>query len=233
MTLDAVIFDFDGLIFDSETPIYRASAAALAEMGHAGLTEAQWSVCIGLGEDDSWAALCTAIGAELDRDDFEARYHAQDRAWRETLPPLPGVEDLLAALAEAGVPCGVASSSSCAWVEGNLERLGLLHRFAVVAGRDRVGGRSKPAPDSYLYAVAELGADPDRTVALEDSAPGIAAAQAAGLTVVAVPSAITIHTDLSAADHTVTDLTHLTIADLERLVEVARSGRGEVLDERG
>jgi HAD superfamily hydrolase (TIGR01509 family) len=218
VALDAVVFDFDGLVFDSETPIYRASAAALAEMGHPGLTEAQWSVCIGLGEEDSWSALGTALGAALDRDEFEARYQAQDRSWRDSLPALPGVEDLLAELAGAGVPCGVASSSSCAWVEGNLERLGLLHRFAVVAGRDRVGGRSKPAPDSYLYAVAHLGADPARTVALEDSAPGIAAAQAAGLTVVAVPSRITVHTDLSAAHHTVTDLTHLSVADLARLV---------------
>ena len=216
--LQAVVFDFDGLIFDSETPIYRASAAALAELGYPGLTEQQWSVCIGLGEDDSWAALCGALGADLDRDEFEARYQAQDRSWRDQLPALPGVIDLLADLAAQGIPCGVASSSSCAWVEGHLDRLAIREHFAVIAGRDRVNGRSKPAPDSYLFACRELGADPARSVALEDSAPGIAAALAAGMSVVAVPSRITLHTDLTAAHRQVENLTHLTVEHLRRLV---------------
>ena len=81
-----------------------------------------------------------------------------------------------------------------------------------------MGGRTKPAPDAYLLACRDLGADPASAVALEDSAHGLAAALAAGLTAVAVPSAITVHTDLSAAHHTVPSLTALTVDLLRNLV---------------
>lgn len=218
LPIDAVVFDFDGLIIDSETPIFRATAAALAEQGLV-LTVPGWATVVGHGEADSFQALQRAVGGEIDREAYEVAYAAQDRSWHETEPALPGVADLFAALAEDGIPCGVASSSSSRWVEGHLDRLGLRHLVSAVATADRVGGRSKPAPDTYLLACADLGADPARSVALEDSAPGIAAARAAGLTVVAVPSHITRHTDLSAAHHQVPDLTHLDPAGLAALVE--------------
>lgn len=213
----AVVFDFDGLIMDSETPIYRATAEGLATLGHELSVEA-WATVVGHGEEDSFLALQRAIGASLDRDAFDAAYRATDRSWRDRQPALPGVEALLDALAEAAIPCGVASSSSVDWVGGHLERLGLLDRFATLATADRVGGRSKPAPDTYLLACADLGAEPSSTVALEDSAPGIAAALAAGLRVVAVPSHITVHTDLSAAHHTVDTLELVTLETLAALL---------------
>ncbi len=217
MTLEAVVFDFDGLIVDSEMPIYRGTATALAEQGLS-LTVAAWSRVVGHGEADSFGALERAVGDTIDRDRFDAVYATQDRAWHETLPALPGVEALLGALAEAGVPCAVASSSSSNWIETHLARLGLRHRFGAVATADKVGGRSKPAPDTYLLACAELGATPTRSVALEDSGPGIAAARAAGLRVVAVPSEITAHSDLSAADRSVASLEALDVATLTALV---------------
>lgn len=215
--LEAVVLDFDGTIVDSEMPIYRAAAAALAEMGHT-LDVAGWAGAVGHGHDESYRALCRAVGAEFDRSDFDDRYGRQDRAWEQELPALPGVEALLDALAAAGVPVGVASSSSARWVEGHLERLGLRDRIAVVASRDQVGGRPKPDPASYRWAVERLGADPARTVAVEDSAPGIAAALGAGLTVVAVPSEITRHTDLSAAHVSVGSLLELSPASLAALL---------------
>lgn len=216
--LEAVVFDFDGLIVDSETPIFRATAAALAGLGHR-LTIEGWATVVGHGEEDSFRALQSAVGATLDRSAYEAAYAAQDRSWRETVPALPGVVELLEALAEAQIPCGVASSSSSTWVEGHLDRLGLRHLVGAVATADRVGGRSKPAPDTYLLACADLGARPAGSVALEDSAPGIAAALAAGLTAVAVPSEITRHTDLRAARRSVPDLTHLTPSILAALLD--------------
>jgi putative hydrolase of the HAD superfamily len=215
--LDAVVFDFDGTIFDSETPIYLASAAALAEMGLA-LTIEGWATVVGHGEDDSYRAMCAAVGTVFDREEFEARYDAQDRSWRDDLPPLPGVERLTAELVAGGIGLAIASSSPASWVEHHLERLGLAERFPIVATRDRVEGRSKPDPASYRYAVEHLGAAPERTVAIEDSAPGIAAALGAGLTVVSVPSEITRHTDLSAAHATVTSLEDVSAAGLAALV---------------
>lgn len=196
--LDAVVLDFDGTMVDSEMPIYLGAARALAEMGFE-LTVPGWATVVGHGEDDSYEAMCAAVGARFDRADFERRTRSYDRSWHDELPALPGVVELLDALGAAGVPCGVASSSSSGWVDRHLERLGLLDRFAVVATRDRVGGRTKPDPAAYRFALDALGTDPVRSVAIEDSAPGIASALAAGLQVLAVPSEITRHTDLSAA----------------------------------
>ncbi|WP_426574339.1 HAD family hydrolase [Aquihabitans sp. McL0605] len=213
----AVVFDFDGTIFDSETPIYLAYAAALADMGHT-LTVPGWATVVGHGEDDSYRAMCAAVGAQFDRDELEARYEQQDRSWRDTLPALPGVELLLQELDAADVPCGIASSSPERWVEPHLVRLGLRHHFDVIATRDHVGGRSKPDPASYRYAVEQLGADPARSIAIEDSSPGITAALAAGLLAVAVPSEITRHTDLSAAHLTVSSMEALTLAALIELL---------------
>lgn len=214
---DAVIFDFDGTIFDSETPIYQAYAAALAELGLE-LTIPGWATVVGHAEDESHLALCAAVGVDIDRDDLEERSARQDRSWRDTLPALPGVEALLDELTAAGVPLGIASSSPESWVETHLVRLGLRDRFAVIASRDQVEGRGKPDPASYRYATRALGADPARTIAIEDSNPGVTAALAADLTVVAVPSEITQHTDLSAAHHTVASLEHLDLATLQRLL---------------
>lgn len=215
--IEAVVFDFDGTIFDSETPIFRASAAALAEMG-LNLTIEGWATVVGHGEDDSYRALCAAVGAPFDRTEFEARYDAQDRSWRDTLPALPGVRELVQELVAAAVPLGIASSSPASWVEHHLDRLGLRDAFTVVATRDRVDGRSKPDPASYRFAVQHLGAHPARSVAIEDSRPGITAALGAGLTVVAVPSEITVHTDLSGAHHTVASVADLDLAGLSALL---------------
>lgn len=214
---DAVVFDFDGLIFDSETPIFRASAGALALLGH-DLTIEAWATVVGHGDADGWAALQRAVGAGIDRVAYDEAYAAQDRSWRDTQPVLPGVVGLLDALHGAGVACAIASSSPSTWIETHLDRLGLRNRFATIASEDRVGGRTKPAPDTYLLACADLAAEPARSVALEDSAPGVAAARAAGLNVVAVPSEITRHTDLSAAHRTMVTLEHLTLAELVDLV---------------
>lgn len=220
----AVVFDFDGTIFDSETPIYRASAAAVASLGHE-LTIQGWATVVGHGEEDSWRALVAAVGAELDRDAYEAAYGSQDRSWRDTLPALPGILELVDELHGAGVPLGIASSSPAEWLETHLTRLGLRDRFTSVASRDRVGGRSKPAPDTYQLACRELGVDPARAVAIEDSSPGVAAALGAGLNVVVVPTEITRHTDTSAAHLTVGSVADLTLADLAELV-ATRTGTG-------
>jgi len=225
---DAVVFDFDGLIFDSETPIFRASADALTLLGH-DLTVEAWATVVGHGDLDGFAALQQAVGAEIDRTAYDDAYASQDRSWRDTQPALPGVVGLLDALHGVGVPCGIASSSPGSWIDTHLARLGLSDRFDTIASEDRVGGRSKPAPDTYVLACKDLGAAPARSVALEDSSPGIAAALAAGLNVVAVPSAITRHTDLSAAHLTVSSLDHLTLVELCELVagRVAAAGDRE------
>lgn len=224
MSLEAVVFDFDGLIIDSEWVIFETAQAAFAVHGHDLRVEA-WATIVGLGEGDdelAWSTLLRAQGIEgFELTTFSATYTAQDRSNRDALPLLPGVEVLMDSLTAAGVPIGVASSSSVEWLERHLDRLELLHRFDTLVGADVVGGVGKPAPDVYLRACADLGADPARSVALEDSAHGVTAARAAGMWAVAVPSRITRFNDFGHADLVVGSLADLTVTDLASLVERA------------
>lgn len=223
MTLEAVVFDFDGLIIDSEWAIYETACAAFAELGHDLSVEA-WGTIVGLGDDDeeaSWATLCGAMGIELDNAAFSAAYAAQDRSNRDSLPLMPGVEVLVDSLVAEGVPIGVASSSSLDWLDRHLGRLGLATHFGAVVGADVVGGVGKPAPDVYLRACADLGAAPVRSVAIEDSAHGVSAAKAAGMAAVAVPGVLTRAHDLSHADLQVGSLGDLTVPLLRGLVDRA------------
>lgn len=231
MTLEAVVFDFDGLILDTEWAIYESAVAAFEAHGHRLPVEA-WSTIIGTnGDTDStwWDTVCAAAEVTgFDLADFEVVYEAQDRSSRDSLPALPGVIELVDALVGAGVPLGVASSSSRAWLDRHLGRLGLAEHFGTLVGADLVGGVGKPAPDVYLRACSDLGADPARSVALEDSAHGATAAKAAGMAVVAVPSRITIHNDFSHADLVVDALTDL---DLPRLAALLPGGSAGALRE--
>ncbi len=230
MSLEAVVFDFDGLIIDSEWAIYETACAAFAEHGHDLSVEA-WGTIVGLGDDDdeaAWTTLCAAMGIELDNELFSASYAAQDRSNRDALPLLPGVEVLVDSLVAGGVAIGVASSSSLDWLDRHLGRLGLRPRFGAVIGADLVGGVGKPAPHVYLRACADLGADPARSVALEDSAHGVAAAKAAGMVAVAVPGVLTRAHDLSHADLVVESLTELTVPGLRALVDRAMGSTSPV-----
>jgi putative hydrolase of the HAD superfamily len=223
MTLEAVVFDFDGLIIDSEWAIFETAVAAFAVHGH-DLTVEAWATIVGLGDDDdelAWSMLTQAMEIELDNATFSATYAAQDRSNRDSLPLLPGIEVLVDSLVAAGVPIGVASSSSLEWLDRHLGRLGLRPRFGAVVGADLVGGVGKPAPDVYLRACADLGAKPASSVALEDSAHGVASAKAAGMTAVAVPSRITRFNDFGAADLVVDSVEDLNVTLLEELVDRA------------
>ena len=227
MTLEAVVFDFDGLIIDSEWVIYETARAAFAVHGHELRVEA-WSTIVGINERTEpgwWELVCAAAGVTFDRVDYEAAYEAQDRSNRDSLPPMPGVVDLVEALGAEGVPLGIASSSSLGWLERHLPRLGLDGRFAAVIGSDLVGGVGKPAPDVYLRACADLGVAPGRSVAIEDSGHGIAAGKAAGMAVVAVPGRITRFQDLTGADLLVDSLAALHPHRLAALVADRRPVR--------
>lgn len=216
-----MVFDFDGLIMDSEWVIYEAARAAFSAHGHE-LTLEAWAGKVGTNDEDDptwWDRLCGATGVVgFERGAFAASYGEQDRSGRDSLPLLPGVEVLVDSLSAAGVPLGVASSSHGAWLERHLGRLGLLGRFGTLVGADRVGGVGKPAPDVYLRACEDLDADPRRSVALEDSGHGATAAKAAGMQAVVVPNRITRFNDVAHADLVVGSLADLTVADLEALV---------------
>jgi len=217
--LAAVVFDFDGLILDTEWPIYETARSTFAHFGHR-LDVEDWVGIVGLADGDGgwYDQLCARLGVTVARTDYDRVYLGHDRSDRDRLEPLPGVVDLLGAVRAAGLPVGIASSSELEWIERHLNRLSILDRFDAVTGVDHVGGVGKPEPDVYLAACRALGAEPANAVAIEDSGHGVAAAKAAGMACVAVPNRITRHTDLSAADLVVDSLADVTVSDLEATV---------------
>jgi HAD superfamily hydrolase (TIGR01509 family) len=226
VNLEAVVFDFDGLIIDSEWVIFETAVAAFAANGHELRLEA-WATIVGTNDQHDptwWDRLSTANGTSFDRALYDAAYEAQDRSSRDHLPTLAGVVELVDALHGAGVPLGIASSSSRGWLDRHLGRLGLDTKFDAIIGADLVGGVGKPNPDVYLRACADLGADPHRAVALEDSAHGVTAAKAAGMAAVAVPSRITRHNDFAHADLVVDSLLDLDVATLRDLLDLTGAG---------
>jgi HAD superfamily hydrolase (TIGR01509 family) len=184
---DAIVFDNDGLLLDTEEAWTRAELDLFARYGREFTMEHKRSL---LGSSHAIAAAKLEAMLERPGEGEALMDELHDLVMVEALAgvaPRPGALDLLAALRERGMPVAVASNSSRPFVERTLGGAGLLDgRFATVVTGDEVE-RPKPAPDLYLAACAALGASPDRCAALEDSAPGVESARTAGLFVIAVP----------------------------------------------
>jgi len=219
VSLAAVIFDFDGVILDSETAAFESHRRIYQRCG-ASLTVEEWCGQIGVYAEDEelrwFRELCARSTSPPTQAEFEAE---ERRLFHELAPsePMPGIRDLLSALADAGVPTAIASTSPLRWVAPATERLGLISSFRTIVSGDDVL-RRKPAPDVYLEAARRLGVDPSRSVAIEDSAPGIASARAAGLKTVAIPHWLTERHELSGADLRVAHAGELTITRLTTLI---------------
>jgi HAD superfamily hydrolase (TIGR01509 family) len=210
----ALVFDFDGLILDTEGPVYTAWAEAFAAHGCGDLTIDEWAHEIGtIGGLDLIGMMRARAPEPFDEDEM----HEQRRVRREELLArewtLPGVIDWLDGAAARGLGIAIASSSAADWVEPHLARLGLTARFAHVATGDQVAA-PKPAPDVYLAACNALAVDPADAIAIEDSPNGVRAAKAAGLRCIAVPHAITALLDLSEADLVLESLAAVTLDEV-------------------
>jgi HAD superfamily hydrolase (TIGR01509 family) len=217
--LAAVVFDFDGVILDSETPEYESHRRIFEQYG-VPLTVEEWCDQIGVWvehHEQRWhAQLCERTTRAPGWPAFEAEKH---RLFQELVPlaPMRGIVNLLDALAARAVPLAIASTAPASWVVAAVERLGLQDRFqAIVTAYDVP--RRKPAPDAYLEAARRIGVDPVRSVAIEDSGPGIASARAAGLKTVAIPHWLTERHDLAAADLRVAHAGEITLDVLEGLI---------------
>lgn len=215
MVIEALIFDFDGLIVDTEGPVYQAWREVYEQHGQE-LRLELWQTVIGRGSNwfDPLQELERRLGRSLDRDRLSAARRVREMELVVALPVLPGVQEWRAGAAGLGLQLGVASSSSRAWVTGHLDRLGLGDGWGAIRCRDDVA-RAKPDPDLYLAVTEALGVPPGAALAIEDSPNGIAAAKAAGLFCVAVPNPLTAALDFSAAD---IQLSSLADSDLESVI---------------
>jgi HAD superfamily hydrolase (TIGR01509 family) len=211
-TLRGLVFDFDGLICDTETSSYETAHEIYAEHG-VELTVAQWQSRIGTHGRHWLADLESAIGPLSDRDALTERRRLAHHERLLAEQAQPGVADFTARAVDAGLVLAVASSSSLQWVTDHLDRLGLLDRFSAISTSED-GVPAKPEPEVYRRALAAIGADASEAVAFEDSPNGVAAAKAAGLFCVAVPNRMTSGLDLSGADMVVESFLKLDLDDL-------------------
>jgi HAD superfamily hydrolase (TIGR01509 family) len=202
VVIRALIFDFDGLILETETPAYEAWAEVYREFGHE-LPKELWLEYIGRegGWFDALAYLEGLIGPRDDRDAIQERRDARKTELVMAVAESAGLRALLSDARARGLRLAVCSSSTPKWVLGHLDRLDLRTFFDHIQCRDRPDLRAKPAPDLYLAACAGLGIRPDEAIAFEDSRNGMLAAQAAGMRCVVVPNELTIAMDLDGADH--------------------------------
>ncbi len=221
MQVGVVIFDFDGVILDSETPEYLAWKTVYARYGLE-FPLASWLQNIGRndGPFDPLGPFRRATSPVAP--DTAATLWQEQRTTleREFLTPLPGVLRLLEGLRRQRMRTGIASSSRISRVRELLTELGLEDQFDAVACGDEVA-RAKPAPDVYLLAARRLGAAPTACVALEDSEHGVRAAKSAGMWCIAVPSDLTRSMDFSAADLVVASLADVTPATIAAMGERA------------
>jgi HAD superfamily hydrolase (TIGR01509 family) len=218
----AVIFDFDGVILDSETAEFESYRSTFAAYG-ADLAADEWTASVGIWRPgiDWYGVLCERAASVPDRGTFDARrrQHFLDHVRME---PLPGIVPLIDELRARRHPTAIASSASSRWVRRAVEAIGLADRFDAIVTGDEVA-HLKPAPDVYLEAARRLDVDPASAVAIEDSATGVAAARAAGLSVVVIPHWLTACHDLSAADLHAVHAGELTAERLSDLVRRRRS----------
>ena len=208
----AVLFDFDGVLVDTEWAIYQAWARTFRRHGH-DLPLSLYTRCIG-SDFDAWSPKTyledlTRLG--FDWVELDAARQVEIRAELEQVGAIDGVTDLLAEIRRRGIPQAVVSSSSHHWVDGWLEKLGVSDNFADVICKGDAP-RIKPAPDLYLAAAERLGVSPEACLVIEDSHNGLLAAHAAGMRTWIVPNRVTAGLDFSLADKVFADFRQLRAA---------------------
>ncbi len=216
--IKALVWDFDGLIVDTETPEYRCWCEIYRIHGYE-LPLSVWSPCVGSGREvfDPHRYLEMRIGRKLDREALRAERTRRYRELVEAQPVLPGVRTYLDDARRLGLRIGLASCSRRETLREHLSRLGLIACFDHMVCGDDVS-RLKPDPALYLAALRALGIRAAEAIALEDSPNGVLAAKDAGIFCVAVPNPVTRSLAFPGADLRLASLDEL---PLQRLLEIA------------
>jgi HAD superfamily hydrolase (TIGR01509 family) len=207
MRYEAVVFDMDGVLLDSEPLHHTVLNEVLAAEGQS-LSFEQYRPYIGTTLEYTWGDIVQRLALRGSVAEYIAQYDAGILdSYRRHSVIAPGAKRLLALLADRGLRLAVASSSRTSWVEAALETLGIRRCFELLVTGDMVQ-RSKPHPEIYVLAAQRLGVPPDRCLAVEDSPKGVQSARAAGMTVVGVRTEYTAHLPLDGAAIVLDSLEH-------------------------
>lgn len=211
-----IIFDFDGVLVDTEWAIFQSWVELFAREGQQ-LSIREYAPCLGAGYShwDPARYLEQLTGKSFDWEQETPARQARLEAELSRQPLMPGAQDLLEWCRAQGIGLAVASSSSRRWVGGWLERLHATHYFAPHIFCRTDGYPVKPNPALFLAAQAALGLSAEQCLIIEDSENGIRAAKNAEIPCVAIPNRLTAHCDLSAADAHMSSLSEL-LAALQR-----------------
>lgn len=214
--IKALIFDFDGLILDTETPEVLVWQSIYNEHGFE-LPVEEWEKTVGgygISTFDPAQNLSHLSQGRLDPVSLRARYRLEADAIIHANPILPGIMDMIHAGKKHGLKVAIGSSSPHSWVDTHTKRLDIYHHFDHIICQDDVApGRTKPHPDIYLKALETLQVDKTEAVVFEDSPNGVLASKRAGVFVVAVPNPLTAKMNVQ-GDLTVSSLAELTLHDL-------------------
>ncbi len=200
MDLRALLFDFDGLIVDTETSVYQGWKHIYERHGET-LHLKEYVQCVGSSVEHGYNpgdTLEERVGKRLDWDVLHKEKQEVIERLLEESEPLPGVVDLLAEAKTAGLPCVIASSSPHMWVDRWVANLKLGSYFQKIICRDDVG-KPKPAPDLFIAAAKAAGIPHENALVLEDSENGLRAATAAGIRCCIVPNEITKYSNFQKA----------------------------------
>jgi beta-phosphoglucomutase-like phosphatase (HAD superfamily) len=216
-TIDAILFDMDGVLMDSEPLHLRATQFALGD--RAAFTERDNQSFFGATDTEIFRILRILFNLDASTDDLVRKKSDRLVALvRAEGRRLPGVPEIPLRFREAGLRLGLVSASARPIIDAILETVGLSRAFDTIVSGDQVA-RGKPAPDGYLMAARRLAVGPGRCFVVEDTRNGVLAAKAAGMSVAAVPSPASGHEDFSPAD--------LVLRSLEALPKVLeRNGNG-------
>ena len=184
MKFDAIIFDFDGVLLESEYAGNRQIADYLTAKGHPITPEESMANFMGLSGEAFLAAVEAWIGRTLPGDFHAARAEEDARVLAEGIEAVAGAVAFIESL-PPHLPRAIASSSSSEWIQTHLDHLGLAHHFEgrIFSGHEHVE-HGKPAPDIYLHAADAMGVDISRTLIIEDSPVGVTGAVASGAEVI-------------------------------------------------
>jgi HAD superfamily hydrolase (TIGR01509 family) len=219
--MQGLIFDFDGLILDTELPSFQTWQEIYETYG-CSLPLSTYATCIGSpGAFDPHAHLEAQIGRSLDREHLRAQRRQRYLELTESQVLLPGVRDYIVAAKQLGLKLAVASSSQREWVASHLSHFGLSAYFDSIRCGDEAT-RVKPDPELYHLVLEELGLQADQVIALEDSPNGVLAAKRAGIFCVVVPNTVTRQLSSAHADFHLASLADLPLAQL--LVRINRNG---------